>query len=172
MIGYTKEIRDLIGTRPFILVGATIIVKNERNEILLQHRSDTFEWGLPGGAMEPGESLEEAAERELYEETGLKAKNFKFVDVLSGKDLYFKYPNGDEVYNVICIYIAENISGKLAINDDESIELKYFSLNELPSNLMKELRLFLKNIFCDFLPIVIDIRFWVLNYGIMLGSDV
>lgn len=135
MAGYTEEIRELIGSRPFILVGATVIVKNERNEILFQHRSDTQEWGLPGGAMELGESLEETAERELFEETGLKAKGFKFIDIMSGRNLYFKYPNGDEVYNVICIYLAQDTCGELAINDDEGLDLKYYSLKELPSQL-------------------------------------
>lgn len=135
MAEYTKEIRELIGSRPFILVGSTIVVKNDINEILFQHRSDTKEWGLPGGAMEIGESLEQTAERELYEETGLKAETLKFVDILSGKDLYFKYPNGDEVYNVITVYLAEGISGKLQMNDGESIELRYFSLPNLPSNI-------------------------------------
>lgn len=135
MAEYTKEIRELIGSRPFILVGSTIVVKNDINEILFQHRSDTKEWGLPGGAMEIGESLEQTAERELYEETGLKAETLKFVDILSGKDLYFKYPNGDEVYNVITVYLAEGISGKLQMNDGKSIELRYFSLPNLPSNI-------------------------------------
>jgi len=135
MAEYTKEIRELIGSRPFILVGSTIVVKNDINEILFQHRSDTKEWGLPGGAIEIGESLEQTAERELYEETGLKAETLKFVDILSGKDLYFKYPNGDEVYNVITVYLAEGISGKLQMNDGESIELRYFSLPNLPSNI-------------------------------------
>jgi 8-oxo-dGTP pyrophosphatase MutT (NUDIX family) len=135
MAEYIKEIRELIGTRPLILVGSTILVINDKKEILFQHRSDTKEWGLPGGAMEIGESLEQTAERELFEETGLKAKGFKFIDLLSGKDLYYKYPNGDEVYNVICVYFAEGITGELAMTDGESLDLKYFSVNELPSPL-------------------------------------
>ena len=70
MAEYVKEIRELIGNRPIILVGSTIVVMNEKKEILFQHRSDTKEWGLPGGAMEIGETLEQTAKRELFEETG------------------------------------------------------------------------------------------------------
>lgn len=147
MAEYTKEIRELIGSRPFILVGSTVIVMNDKKEILFQHRSDTKEWGFPGGAMEIGESLEQTAERELFEETGLKAENFKFIDVLSGKDLYFKYPNGDEVYNVICVYLAEGTSGDLAINDGESLDLKYFAIKELPSQLDERARLIIEKRF-------------------------
>ena len=135
MAEYIREIRELIGGKPFILIGSTIVVLNDNNEMLFQLRSDTKEWGFPGGAMEIGESLEQTAERELFEETGLRATSFKFVDILSGKNLYFKYPNGDEVYNVICVYLAEGTSGQLAINDGESLDLKYFSVNELPSKL-------------------------------------
>jgi hypothetical protein len=50
MAEYIKEIRKLIGSRPLILVGSTIVVMNEKKEILFQYRSDTKEWGLPGGA--------------------------------------------------------------------------------------------------------------------------
>ena len=135
MAEYIKNIRKLLGTRPLILVGSTVIVLNTNNEILLQHRSDTKEWGLPGGAMELGESLEETAARELFEETGLMAKNLKFLDLLSGQELYFKYPNGDEVYNVISVYFAEGSYGELAMSDGESLDLKYFPSKDLPSNL-------------------------------------
>jgi len=70
MAEYIKEIRKFIGTRPLILVGATVVVLNKNKQILLQLRADTKEWGLPGGAMELAESLEQTAERELFEETG------------------------------------------------------------------------------------------------------
>ncbi|QFK72377.1 NUDIX hydrolase [Pradoshia sp. D12] len=147
MTGYIKEIRALIGSRPVILVGSTIVVMNDKKEVLFQHRSDTKEWGLPGGAMEVGENLEQTAERELFEETGLKAKSFKFVDILSGKELYFKYPNGDEVYNVICVYQAEGISGELAMNDGESLDLRYFPINELPSRLDERAKIIIEKHF-------------------------
>ncbi|MEH7225247.1 NUDIX hydrolase [Bacillus sp. JJ1566] len=141
---YTREIRNLIGNRPFILVGSTVIVKNKEGKILLQHRSDTYEWGLPGGAMEPGENLEETAKRELFEETGLVAEIYEHIDTLSGKELYFKYPNGDEVYNVIALFIASEISGDLKANDGESIDLKFFSKEEIPNNLDERARIIME----------------------------
>ncbi|CRK82390.1 NUDIX hydrolase [Neobacillus massiliamazoniensis] len=138
MSGYIKEMRKLIGTRPLMVVGATVIAFNEREEILLQLRSDIKKWGLPGGAMEYGETLEETAIRELFEETGLKANRLTFVDILSGKQECHKYPNGDEVFGVTTVYFTEDIYGELSINDRESLNLKFFPLNNLPSNLVEK----------------------------------
>ncbi|WP_035507701.1 NUDIX hydrolase [Halobacillus karajensis] len=138
------EIRKLIGSNPLILTGSTVLVFNDSNMLLLQHRSDTEEWGLPGGAVEPGEKLEQTAARELFEETGLRADNFKFIDILSGEELYFKYPNGDEVYNVISIYQALDTYGELTIGDGESINLKYFAIDKLPINIDERAKLIIE----------------------------
>ena len=84
-MGYIEELRKVVGTRPLILVGSAIIILNDNQEVLLQYRSDTYDWGVPGGAMELGETTEETARRELFEETGLTAKIMQFLGVLSGK---------------------------------------------------------------------------------------
>ncbi|KAB2336590.1 NUDIX hydrolase [Cytobacillus depressus] len=153
-MGYISEIRKLIGTRPIISVGATILVVNEKKEILFQHRSDTLDWGLPGGSMELGETLEEVAFRELKEETGLISNQFELLGVFSGPRFYFRYPNGDETYSVINLYRAINVSGKLEMNDGESIDLKYFSKDNLPENIEKRAKEILESL---------GDRFWELD---------
>lgn len=131
-MSYISNLRKYIGHEPLINIGVTVIVMNDKNEILLNLRSDTNTWGIIGGGMELGESLEETAARELKEEANLTAERFELIDLLSGKDLYFKYPNGDETYTVIALYKAMNILGELKINDEESEKLQYFAFNNLP----------------------------------------
>lgn len=131
-MSYISELRKYIGHQPIISVGATVLVFNEKNEILLNLRADTGTWGIIGGGMEPGESLEETASRELWEEAGLWAESFELLSVLSGKELFFRYPNGDETYTVIALYKAAGVSGTLQINDGESLRLQYFAPDALP----------------------------------------
>jgi 8-oxo-dGTP pyrophosphatase MutT (NUDIX family)/GNAT superfamily N-acetyltransferase len=133
MSDYIKEIRELIGSRPFILVGSAVLVFNREYEVLLQLRSDTGKWGIPGGAMEPGESFEETARRELFEETGLHLQRLRFLDVVAGKEYYFRYPNGDEIHNAIALYACEEWEGELQMLDGESKDLRFFPINNLPS---------------------------------------
>ncbi len=133
MSDYIKEIRALISSRPFILAGSAVLVFNKEYEVLLQLRTDTGSWGIPGGAMEPGESFEETARRELYEETGLHLNTLKFLDVIAGEEYYFQYPNGDEIYNAIALYACTDWEGVLQILDGESKELRFFALDNLPA---------------------------------------
>ncbi|RDB33999.1 NUDIX hydrolase [Exiguobacterium sp. RIT594] len=134
-MGYISELRQLIGSRPIISVGATVLVTNDQQEVLFQHRSDTLDWGLPGGSMELGETLEEVAIRELHEETGLQTSELELIGVFSGPRFYYRYPNGDEVHGVIHLYHAKNVTGTLAMLDGESLDLAYFSQATLPESI-------------------------------------
>ena len=124
--------RKKVGRDPIIYAGATILVFNEKGELLLNLRSDTGDWGIPGGGKELGETLEECAVRELKEETDLDTDALELLTVLSGRDYYFTYPNGDEVDCVIALYRVRNYSGRLSVNDGESTELRFFPLDGLP----------------------------------------
>lgn len=131
-MSYIMELRKHIGHDPVIGIGATTLVFNNNNELLLNLRTDTNTWGIPGGSMELYETIEETAIRELKEEAGIEAQDLKLLGVLSGKEYYFEYPNGDKMCTVIVLFKVENYNGEIIINDEESKELKFFSLNNLP----------------------------------------
>jgi 8-oxo-dGTP pyrophosphatase MutT (NUDIX family) len=142
-MGYVKELRKIVGHRPLILPGAVAIILNEEDEVLLQLRGDGG-WGLPGGIMELGESLEETAAREVFEETGLTIGEVKLVGLFSGKDYYLKVANGDELYSVTAVYMTREVSGELLKDGVETVDLRYFPLNQLPEDLVPSYRNFIQ----------------------------
>ncbi|WP_039043906.1 NUDIX hydrolase [Sporosarcina sp. ZBG7A] len=131
-MNYIQSLRTIVGTKPIIAPGSAIIVIDEEGKILLQLRSDTLDWGIPGGGMELGDSFEETAIKELYEETGLVTECLEVLGLASGKEFYYKFPHGDEIFNATVIFKAENVMGELK-KDDESLELTYFPLDSLPN---------------------------------------
>lgn len=133
---YIKNLRQRVGHEPLILNFAGGILVNEKNEILLQKRSDFNSWGLPGGAMEFGESAEEACVREFLEETGLKVK----VKSLLGVSTNFvqHYPNGDVAQAVVIEFIVELVEKTDEQGSSETLDLGYFSRDKLPSIFNKQ----------------------------------
>ena len=92
-----------------------VVVPSEEGHILLIRRaSDPYEgqWALPGGFVEVGETLEDAAAREAEEETGLKVEIVRLVGVYSDPD---RDPRG---HNVSCAYLARVREGELAAASD------------------------------------------------------
>lgn len=134
-MGYIFDLRKHIGTKPIIMVGAGIVIFDKKNRILLQRRKDNNSWSLIGGAMEPGETFEDTAKREAMEEAGITLEKMKLIKVFSGEKMYHRYPNGDEVYNVAGIFLVENYTGEITVNDHESHEHKFFNINDIPQKL-------------------------------------
>jgi ADP-ribose pyrophosphatase YjhB (NUDIX family) len=143
MADYVSKLRKLIGSQPVILCGAGVIIINPKGEILLQRRMDNDLWAIPGGAVELGETVEETAIREVFEETGLKVKNLKLLGIYSGEDTYCKYPNGDEVYWITIAFMSNEFDGYIRPDNYESKECTFFSIEELPENLFNIDRLIL-----------------------------
>lgn len=135
MTEYMKTLRKLVGNTPILQCGASVIVENENGEILLQLRKDNNCWSYAGGSIEINEVVEDAAKRELFEETGIVANKLELFGVFSGKDLYYIYPNGDEVSNIDIVYICKDYTGKLQMQESEVADLQFFSVNDIPNNL-------------------------------------
>ncbi len=135
MSDYIKTIRKKVGHDPVLQCGASIIVVNTRGELLLQRRRDNGKWGYHGGSVDLYEVVEEAAARELFEETGLRAKSLELFGVFSGKEMAYTYPNGDVVSNVDIVFLCRDYEGELTPQADEVTELRFFPITELPENI-------------------------------------
>ena len=144
MENYVETIRRKIGHDLLVLVGANVIIYNTHHEYLLQQRANG-NWGLMGGLMEVGVSLEETAIREVYEESGLTIESLMQLQTFSGTAFRFKLKNEDEIYVVTTLFLANQVSGEMAYDsNDETLNLKYFSYQDLPETLEDEYRKYIQ----------------------------
>ncbi len=130
--GYIRSLRLKLGNRPLMQCGASVIVENDKGEILLMKREDNGMWCYPGGAMELYEDTADAARRELREETGLTARALTLLGVYSGPPCAYTYPNGDRVSNVDVVYLCKDYEGVPMPMDGEAGELRFFPGDALP----------------------------------------
>jgi mutator protein MutT len=141
---YHQKLREHIGHEVIYSPGTAAIIWNEVGEILLQRRSDDGQWGLPGGACEPGEEPAEAVVREVFEETGLQVIPVSLVGIFGGQDGFHEYPNGDQMMFLGMVFVCRLVGGALTLDEDETLELRYFPLDQLPASLFSRHGMFIE----------------------------
>jgi 8-oxo-dGTP diphosphatase len=141
---YVAHLRDHIGHATLLSAAASAIIRDEAGRVLLIRRGGGEstsspggeEWSLPGGGMEPGESISDCFLRETYEETGLRVEPVRLVGVYSDPAFqHVTYPNGDQVHYVSFSFECRVVGGTLAPDGDESLEVAYVAPDSLPDSI-------------------------------------
>ncbi|MBC1807219.1 NUDIX domain-containing protein [Listeria sp. FSL L7-0993] len=130
MMNYINWIREKVGHEKIMLNFVSGCLRDKQGKLLLQKRADKNLWGFPGGAIELGESFEEALIREYLEETGLCVKVTSLIGIYSKYE--DSYPNGDKAQPISFFFELEYVSGELSARDEETMELRYFKEEEIP----------------------------------------
>ena len=130
-MSYMNKMRELLGHQTIIQCAASIIIINDKGELLLGKRTDNGYWGYSGGSIEIDEKVEDCARRELKEEMGLSADELEFFYINSGKECHYVYPNGDEVSNVEIIFLCHKFHGQIKAQKEEMSELKFFKPEDI-----------------------------------------
>ncbi len=125
---YIHELREVIGPRKIILnCAGALILRDDR--ILLQRRADNGLWGFVGGLVEMNETYEQAALREIREETGLEVRLESFLGIYHNHHMVWS--NGDAAHVISAMFTARILAGEPR-TDEESLELKFFGADEMP----------------------------------------
>lgn len=108
------------------ILAASAVIRENGGRFLLVQRTDPPEqgrWTLPGGRVDPGETLEQTVIREVYEETGVAIRIIKELGQLN-------VPDGTGGTYEIHVFLAQWISGE-AVAGDDAANVGWFRPNEL-----------------------------------------
>jgi len=139
MKNYIKKIRSKIGSEKFIHPAARIIIENNQNEILIIERRDNGKLGIPAGAFEENETIEECIIREVKEETGLKILSLEVIGISSNPNKEsVQYLNGDRIQYFTIEFYSNHWEGTIQPEDDDEVKTAKFMnielANQLPNN--------------------------------------
>lgn len=152
---YILALREKIGHDLLLLPGVTAVVLRDKSagnqsagnqsldhqslvgntadpvEVLLGRRADTGRWTLITGILEPGEQPGPGMLREVQEETGVLAE-IEHLALVDAQPEPATFPNGDRCQFITLTFRCRYVSGRARVNDDESLEVGWFGLDELP----------------------------------------
>lgn len=132
MTSYLMELRGLIGNRLLLLPSVAAVIHDQAGNLLLQEKASGEGWSLPAGAIEPGETPQQAIIREVMEETGLAITPTAVLGVFGGRDLRYTYPNGDQVEYIVTLFRCHVLEDQGSWADNETRSLGYFARDDMP----------------------------------------
>jgi mutator protein MutT len=132
MSPYFTSLRQKLGNALLLIPAVAAVIHDEEGRVLVQQRHDGT-YSLPAGAIEPGETPEDAVVREVREETGLTTTPAELLGVFGGEQCRVRYPNGDLVEYTVCLFRCAAVSGVLGGSDGESAALHYFAPDDMPA---------------------------------------
>ncbi len=112
-----------------VVPAASAAITDEEGRLLLARRTDSGFWTIPGGTMEPGETIAETAVREVKEETGIDVEVVSLVGIYSNPLHVVEYSDGEVRQQFSVCFACRRIGGDLATSDETS-EVGYFSPGE------------------------------------------
>jgi len=127
---FVLDLRAKVGQAPLLLPSVTAVVLDDNGRVLLVQRADSGRWTLVTGCLEPGEQPAIGALREVEEETGVLASAERLVSVTALP--LAACANGDLVHWLDVTFRCRATGGEARVNDDESVDVGWFGLAELP----------------------------------------
>ena len=135
---FLRELRTHVGHDPLWLSGITGVIFDDRDRVLLTRRSDNGRWALLAGILEPGEEPGDAVVREAFEEAGVRVVPERLAAVMVDPPVV--YPNGDHATYLSLVFRCRYLDGEARVNDDESLEVRWFALDDLPDDVTSHQR--------------------------------
>lgn len=127
---FIRDIRAKAGDVLLFMPAVVMVVFDDRGRVLLNLRSDSGIWALISGIPDPGEQPAEAAVREIEEETGVHAVVERVLSVFTNEPMV--HANGDRAQYLDIVLRCRAVGGEARVNDDESLDVRWFALDELP----------------------------------------
>jgi ADP-ribose pyrophosphatase YjhB (NUDIX family) len=114
-----------------LVPSVTAAVRDDEGRLLLIHKIDNGFWALPGGAMDLGESIRDAAVREVEEETGVQAKVTGLVGIYTDPGHVMAYDDGEVRQEFSVCFHARYVSGEPRQDDVETRAARWVDPGEV-----------------------------------------
>jgi ADP-ribose pyrophosphatase YjhB (NUDIX family) len=128
---YIKRLRESVGSALILVPSVSTLVYDDDGRILLVFESDQDGWSTPGGSVDIDERPQDAAQREVLEETGFEIRIDGIVTVVGGPEFRTHYKNGDEVAYVATVYRGSVVAGAAHPDGDEVTDVQWFARDAL-----------------------------------------